>query len=143
MLQSGNENREPRHEGRNRHFSDVRARKMGLETAIRYSDATVQKSLVATATRLGISHRIETDGTVIYDSEDPKVLKDDPGIIALDKALGSEWIAVQIDSEDQLSEIQSDLSRESIRFVTAWENDRIYVNLTRFECPQKWEGHQV
>ena len=108
-----------------------------------FSDAAVQDRLVAAAKRIGLDHRIDQNGRMIYDANDPKALDADPAIAALDETLGSEWIALQIDSDEQLGEIRGDLNEASVRFVVEWDDEKIYVNLNRFGCPKKWEGHQV
>jgi hypothetical protein len=112
------------------------------DTTKLFSDADMQRRMICAAGTLGIDHAVDSNGCLHYCDADT-VGVEDFGSLAIDEAFGNEWIALHIDSDQELAAISDDLKTAGVRFVIEWADDRVYVILDGFLCPAKWSGHQV
>ena len=117
---------------------------MNFDSWTKFSDENVQRRVVAIAQRIGLHYSVDDAGRFHFcDAETIEKGKGDPAVLALEEEFGPEWIALQIDSSDDLQRCLADLGGRSIKHLIQTTDVCRYIIVNRFQCPAGWSDAQV
>lgn len=117
---------------------------MNFDSWIQFSDEKVQRRLVDAAQRSGLPYAVDDECRFWFcHAETHKQGNEHPSVLALNEVFGPEWIALQMDSSDDLQRCVTDLAHRNIRHLIETTETCRYVIVDRTLCPSAWSDRQV